>query len=551
MQAPLKVDERAETLLAGARISESGAFASPEFKIQQQAHELFNDLADRKLKFCAFVESIQRKYQPSIFLTLNPTFIKNPHLSTLPKRFFFENFSHKKSFLSLFFNVAFAWVKNTVLLALNFAFFCLYRLKKTRPVNFSETEVIVDAFLRVDILPSKLCRADKLYFPGLFEKMEAAGIKFCFLPRLINQNKNNRNPFHLLSLIEKINSSETPIALEFDFLKPFDYFKMFCLILVLPITPVFYQQKENSQENKLFNACLIDDIRYFDFEAVKRYFVARRVRAVPRLSAILSWCENQAIDRAFNYGIREKGFAGKIIGCQLFLSYLSYFSSEPSDLDHQQHNAPDMVVVNGKAYLRKLKRIQYELGESLRYKAIFSMPLDQSIFNAFGVVILASYIQEETKYMMEITGKIPERILLKLHPTQCPDMFRKFLSPNCSFTESNVYELFKSNSIFIATASGSALEAVACGKSVIIVGKTDTIVACPLTNVGKGEIWEIVFSEYELGQVFNQLMNKRKTEPDKILAFAAWYRDNFFVEKNDHFPLGMLNSLNLQPKSQE
>lgn len=500
-------------------------------------------MASRKLKFCEFVESIQKNFKPSIYLALNPTFIKNPYLSNFPKRFFFEDFDHKWSFLSLIANIMYVWMKNTVSLAINFALFCLFKLKISRKIDFSETELIIDTFLRIDLLPTKLTYADNLYFPGLFEKMEAERIKFCFLPRLINQNHNCRNPFHLISLIKKLNDfPDFKMLLEFDLLKTSDYLEMLWMILITPISPVSYLQKENSKEKSLFNACLIDDIRNFDFESIKRYFVARRAGKAPKLSAVMSWCENQSIDRAFNYGIRESGFAGKIIGCQLFLNYLSYLNSEPSDLDHQQKNAPDVVVVNGKAYLKKLERIKYELGESLRYKKIFSTHLDHEKLETKGVVILSSYIQEDTKHMIKIASILQENILLKLHPTQSPDMFRNYLSPNCSFTESSIYELFKDNSIFISTASGSAMEAVACGKSVIIAGKPGELVACPLIDKGRGEIWDIVFSENELKPVFNKLRNQRNNNPKRISELASWYRENFFVQSNERFPIGLLKS---------
>lgn len=328
---------------------------------------------------------------------------------------------------------------------------------------------------------------------------------------------------------------EEKIILEFDLLKVQDFLGMMALIICYPFATLSFLQGETTKENRLFNACLIEDIKNVEFESIKRYFVAKRIASQKSLKTVITWFENQSIERAFNFGLREAGFCGKIVGCQFFLNYSSYLNAYPSDLDRIQNTAPDVVLVNGKTYLRNLNKIKYEIGVALRYQNIFSFPLNLKVFENQGVVLLASYIMDDTKAMIKFATKLNTKIVFKVHPTQRPEMFLNEVNTNFSFAEKNLYGLFAGSSIFISTASGSAVEAVACGKSVIIIGSRDNLIACPLIDYGRGEIWDIVFDEEEMIMVFERIQNFRIQNKVRLLEIAKWYRANFFEENSPDF----------------
>ncbi len=53
---------------------------------------VFESFGIRQINLINFICDIQKTIKPSIFLAINPTFIKNPYLSGLPKSYIFEDF---------------------------------------------------------------------------------------------------------------------------------------------------------------------------------------------------------------------------------------------------------------------------------------------------------------------------------------------------------------------------------------------------------------------------------------------------------------------------
>ena len=79
--------------------------------------------------------------------------------------------------------------------------------------------------------------------------------------------------------------------------------------------------------------------------------------------------------------------------------------------------------------------------------------------------------------------------------------------------------MFKNAKIVIGTASGTAVEAVSCGISVVIIASKDNLTANPLIEVGKGKIWDIVYDIKDLEIVINNLLKYReenKIEIEKV-----------------------------------
>jgi hypothetical protein len=90
--------------------------------------------------------------------------------------------------------------------------------------------------------------------------------------------------------------------------------------------------------------------------------------------------------------------------------------------------------------------------------------------------------------------------------------------------------LFKNAKIVIGTASGTAVEALACEVSVVIIASKDNLTANPLIEVGKGKIWDIVYDIKDLEIVINNLLEYRTENKTEIKNISKWYKDNFFVE---------------------
>ena len=210
---------------------------------------------------------------------------------------------------------------------------------------------------------------------------------------------------------------------------------------------------------------------------------------------------------------------------QFYLNYEIYFNSYVSDLDYEILSSPHRVLVNGRYYLQDRKKVKYSVGVSFRYKYIFSF---SGIKEEKNILLLGSYLENDTKYMIDNMDKF-NNVIFKNHPAVNIKNLGK-LPKNIVITEKNIYQLFETTKLVIGTASGTSVEAVACGISVIIIASQDNLTANPLVEYGKGKIWDMAFSKDEIIFLYNRLLDYRKNNKEEIKKISNWYKDNFFVE---------------------
>ncbi|MDQ1298558.1 MAG: hypothetical protein QG558_1097, partial [Campylobacterota bacterium] len=263
-------------------------------------------------------------------------------------------------------------------------------------------------------------------------------------------------------------------------------------------------------------------------DSLTRYIFGKNLSKIKSIKKIYSWSEFQVIERSFNYAIRKNSSTIKLIACQFYLNYETYFNTYVDDLDNEMLSSAHEVLVNGEYYLLNRNQVRYKNGVSLRYKDVFSFSKHP---NGDNILLLGSYIESDTMHMLNSLGSF-DRVLFKNHPAVDIRKFGK-LNTNTLPVNDNIYSLFKNASMVIATASGSSVEAVACGISVIIIASQDNFTANPLIDYGKGKIWDIAFSSDDVKKMYNKLITYRNNHADEIQKIAAWYKENFFTEPTE------------------
>ncbi len=164
------------------------------------------------------------------------------------------------------------------------------------------------------------------------------------------------------------------------------------------------------------------------------------------------------IERSFNYAIRKNNTNIELIGLQFYLNYEVYFNAFVDDLDYDMLSSPHKVLVNGKYYIKNREKVKYDSGVSLRYKNIFDF---KGIKEEKYILLLGSYLEVDTKYMLK-SVKDFENVIFKNHPAV--DIKRLGVLPsNITVSNENIYKLFENAKLVIGTASGTSVEAVACG----------------------------------------------------------------------------------------
>ncbi len=462
----------------------------------------------KKEEFLDYIRDIKRKSIWDIYTISNVTLISNPYITDFPKNFFLNKKSSKYFIKSLFkFYIKQFYLFNSYLIS-----FFLYKIYyKKRNLDFKNS-TLIDIFFLIDNI-NRDGEFRENYFRGLYPYLN----NYIFLPRLYGAN---RNPFKLIEFFKIISKDSRSFLFEFELLKFRDFIKIVKLITLYP-----FKTLRLYRDNDIFNSSLIADIEKQQFEAFSRYILGKNTAKLDGVKKIFSWSEFQTIERSFNYGVRKMDSNIKIYASQLYLNYETYLNSYIDDIDFDMLSSPHFVLVNGKYYLKERKKVKYRVGVSFRYAEIFKFKREKE---GNATLLLGSYILDDTKYMLSMVSKF-KNVLFKSHPAVNIAYF-KGIKDNIKIVDSNIYELFYRANLVISTASGTAVEAVSCELSVIIIASRDNLTSNPLVDYGRGEIWDIAFNRDEIDSIYNSLIEYRNKNRDKIVKIAKWYRDNFFIE---------------------
>ena len=484
--------------------------------------ELYNSYERKKKQFHEYIDNVKQNSSWDIYTIINPTLIKNPYASEFPKNFFIKTTNKSNKSVSFIkYSISF-YVKQIYSLLSYFIAFTIYKLFYRKSVKINNTLINV-TLLTDDVISQN--KYNENYFKSLYPILDNYNYKYTFMPRLYGV-KNN--PFKLIKLFKIINKDKRSFLFEYEFLTILDFFKLFTMIIKYPFKTLRLIEDEKSLQDELFNQSLIQDISNMNFDAFTKYLYGEKIAGINTLKYIYSWSEFQVTERSFNYGIKTNNKTIQIIACQFFLNYETYFNTYVDDIDFNMLSAPDEVLVNGKYYIRNINKVKYRAGVSLRYKAVFEF---RGIKKESNILLLGSYIESDTKYMLE-SVKYFENVIFKNHPAVDINKFG-VLPKNITVSNDNIYKLFENAKLAIGAASGTCVEAAASGVSVIIIASQDNLTSNPLVEHGKGKIWDIAFSKDEVNFLYNKLIDFRKNNPTEIEDIASWYRDNFFIEPNE------------------
>lgn len=485
--------------------------------------ELEISYQENKQKFHDYVDNIKKKSPWDLFTIINPTLIKNPYTSDFPLRFFKRD-NHLSNKYMLVIKSILKFYMKSIFFYFTYIIATLIYKRFYKGNQGAKKSIVIDIFGLVDKV-NQVGSFQENYLVGIYEVLEKMKVQYSILIRPYQVGKN---PFKLIKFFKIINEDKRDFIFEYGLLSFIDFIELFILIIIYPFKTCRFFQKENTDEDKIFNYSLIVDLKNFSFDSLTRYLLGKNLSQLNSIKTVYSWSEFQVIERSFNYGIRKNNHSIEIISLQFFLNYETYFNVFIRDLDFEMEASPHKVLVNGKYYVQDRKKIKYKQGVSLRYNKIFSF---KGIKEEKNTLLLGSYIESDTKYMIKSVESF-KSIIFKNHPAVDISRFGK-LPNNITVSQKDIYQLFENAMMVIVTASGTAVEAVACGLSVIIVASQDNLTANPLVQYGKGKIWDIVFDIKDMNKVYDNLIQYRKEEKEEIKKISQWYKKNFFVEPNE------------------
>jgi hypothetical protein len=254
-------------------------------------------------------------------------------------------------------------------------------------------------------------------------------------------------------------------------------------------------------------------------------------------AAVISWYENQTIDKALHRGLAQaERLTGRHIptlGAQLFIWPDSLLNNHPDDGEAALGLVPDRVLVNGPFFLPEKTRQNYAVGPSLRYGHLFGPPRSGDLSPDLPLLVLLSYHPEETARVLEMVLPLARQgrdLLYKFHPATRVADFASLLPPSPALIGGALAPALDKAGAVIGAGSGSLAEAAALGVPVLNAEDPSGIPGLSLTYLpssGKGRIWESVRRSEDIEPALRRLRAFRK-DPDQAARVAA-FRDLLFT----------------------
>jgi hypothetical protein len=389
---------------------------------------------------------------------------------------------------------------------------------------------VVDSFVVIDRVLREGGHHDQ-NFVGLGDALRARGIPWVLVPKFYPAV---RHPWAIRRVVRILRSADNPCLTEFDLLTASDWCRLCWTVLRYPFD-VFALVRTLQRPDPLEQSCaeqLLATLGQVTFPAFARYLVGRRLGAwAPTDLRVLSWTENQVQDKSLYRGLRDSQASVTIIGCQAFLGYPVLINARVADADVAVRATPDVVLVNGPAFLRPTAAVPHRLGPSFRYGWLFRprTPWTQKT----DTVVFLNYSLVLNREMLDLCRQSPALAArpraVRSHPSAGPRE-RPALPAGWHFSSASREHLIDSAAMVVTTESGTAVEAAARGASVLIVGNRHTFTANPMLPRGEGRLWKIAFDVEELDAAYQHLLDYRATHPQELQELADWYRDSCFVE---------------------
>jgi hypothetical protein len=477
----------------------------------------------------SYVSRIKQQKKIDIHSVINTTLVMNPYTTNFPKDFLLGHFKQENKFKLFIFHSVKFYLFNIMRFIFFIQMFFYYKLlyKKSKYAIF-KNDLILDLFIDISRVVKEGSFSEN-YFSALYPILKEKKLSYVFVPRLHGLSHNPiKARKQLISFFKIINQDDNHFLFEFELFSFNNFLELIWLYLCYPFKTLRLLSKEKNRQDIVFNTHLLKDISKQSVVYFTRYILGKNISKIQNISDIYSWSEFQVVERAFNYAIRRNSDI-KINACQFLVSYPVYFNMHVQDIDEISDFAPNRVLVNGSHYLLKRKEVNYQLGASLRYQKLFEY---KSQYLGSNIVLLGSYFIDETMNMLKLVSNF-DAVLFKGHPAIDVDVYRDSMGENIKVINENIYDLFPKTALIIGSATGSLVEAIACGVSVVVVARKNELITNPLVDMGQGKMWDIAFNVTELEQKMKKLLEFRNKNMDEIKDIAIWYKNNFFIEPSE------------------
>jgi hypothetical protein len=475
-------------------------------------------------------------------LVANQVLCRNPHINQFFKKMLFQERPKPLSSWRIAWNIFRYYIKSLVRIAPFLTTFISERVlfrSKFNPKQLAQTpRFLVDTYLLVEKLFDEEWFKD-YYLGGIYKVLQKYQKPYLLLPRLYGRRQlfDGVNPFSMRRIIRILRKSGHPTVTEFQLLSWADLFDLLRFIVLYPfdVLKLAANLDQNERVDQLFRAELHHTLPQVNFQHYARYLAGRRLgQLFPDQITLLSWNENQTIEKNLYKGLRETSSSIVIWGCQFFIGYPPLIHAQIAPQEAPWGVTPDCVLVNGSAYLKTNSPLEYRPGVSMRYAGVFDEVIPWN--NKQNTVLFLTHPRRFNRELIDQTSSIPffrDRDLI-IHPHPGDEKWDVGPLPKrWQLSYEDRYELLAGASLVITSESGVAVEAAALGTSVIILASQESFTCNPMLPTGQGEIWDIAFDGGEIEETYHRLEAFRSQHPNRLRELSMIYRDQCFIEPTE------------------
>jgi len=456
--------------------------------------------------------------------------LKNKHIPTV-------SFSRKLFYISKYFSMGLAflmlWISKKTLFNLI--------TPRTNIKNIDYLHV-VDIF----ILSKNIAQSGKFqdrYLSDLIKVLRGNNLNYMYLPCFY---QDGYNPIVWLKIYRILKKSKHQFISEYDLLTYFDFLKIvkFLFGYLFSLLNFIKIHKVENNIDRAIHFSLENSLKDYTLVAYIRYLVGVNLAKKLNNAKLLSYCEYQVVDKSLYKGIKDIDKRFKIYAYQQLRKYEFFMNMKIPEQDIGIGIAPDKIIVNGSYYIPEKSTYDY-MALSIRNSEVFNFKRSDP---AKDCLVLLPYSITESKKILEIvsTSGIPkDDLYFKPHPTLDPKVCRQYCDKE-NIIDGDLYQYLPSTKIIITSVSGTALEAVSMGISVIIIADGSDVIINPLIGLGRDSIWSLVYNSNELNKSYISLDHKRVEFPSKVAKLAKKYRNLFFFKSTEGL---ILESFDADPKN--
>ena len=484
-----------------------------------------------------YLQTISLKAYSNIYFICNEILSRNPHTNKFFHNVLFDIEPVPISFVRVGWGVCINYARGFYTFSLYVCSYILYRLKYFSRQNLTDIDLenlyIVDTFVYLNLLLDQQDYKES-YFPELYEVLQHCGKNYIVLPRFVGRITPNK----VLQAHTILQHSPHRFLTEFDLLQWIDLLFLWWQLCLYPVHILTWLQTfpVQSRMDKLFYVELLQTLSLSPFNGFVRYVLGKRIGWLNiKKLFLVSWCENQVVDKIFNHGLKETNPSAVIFGCQSLIAYPPYMCMKITDAEFKHHMAPDILLVNGQSYLDPSAPVPQQLGIAFRNKGVFTENIEW--VSKKRITIFLSYFAQLNHEIIDLCLQSPvlrtTSLIIKAHPNllnmkkAMPSIPHAWL-----YTLEDRFEIIRQVAVMITSETSVAVEAAALGTSIIIIASQSTFTCNPMLE-GRGEIWELVFDSQELDLALYKLQEYRATHLERIQELADFYKTNCFVEPTE------------------